>query len=489
MKERDNPGVKKRNNNLSSYIFNPRLLAAIWSGKIIMNLTRVLGRGGTTLPGRIALMVAPQISARLSSQLREGSLIITGTNGKTTTTALINNILRETGYQSTHNQSGSNLSWGVASTLIESASWFGKLHEECAVIEVDEGSLPEVTKAIHPRGIIVTNIFRDQLDRFGEIDHIQKSIKTGMELLPKTSFKAINADDPSLTEIQQQDSKNVIYYGLELEIPAYPFQNTGRDIKACPVCLTVLEYSKLYYAHIGHYYCPSCSYRRPEPEIKLTGYKVTDKNITELELNVTGTTIKINVPLLGIYNLYNILAAVACARGLEIPLNIIAKALQKAVPSFGRMEQLSYEGKDIIMALVKNPVGANEVLRTVLDLKGRINLLIAINDNIADGKDISWLWDVDFEQLLNHQGKINNIIVSGIRAWDMAVRLKYAGLEPAKIAVEENLHKALNLSLQKTEPEGKLFILPNYTAMLDMHKDLNRLGLGKPYWNREVTTK
>jgi len=489
VEEREKPGVNKRNNGLSNYLFNPRLLVAIWSGKIIMKLTRILGRGGTTLPGRIALFFAPQISAGLASQLRKGSLIITGTNGKTTTTALINNILKETGYKCIHNQSGSNLTWGVASTLIESASWLGKLHEDWAVIEVDEGSFPEVTKSVNPRGIVVTNIFRDQLDRFGEIDHIQNSIKKGMELLPESSFKAINADDPSLAGIQPQEQKNIIYYGLELDSPSYPFQNTGRDIKTCPLCLKVLAYNKLYYAHLGHYYCPSCSYRRPEPEIKLTGYQVTSTNSSELKLNVAGKSFKTTVPLLGTYNLYNILAAVACARGLEIPLNIIATALQKAVPSFGRMEQFHYEEKNIIMALVKNPVGTNEVLRTILDQKGKIDLLIAINDNIADGTDISWLWDVDFEQLLKHQERLNNITVSGSRAWDMAVRLKYAGLDPGKIEVEENLHRALHLSLQYTKPNGKLFILPNYTAMLEIHKDLNRLGLGKSYWDREAINK
>ncbi|MFO7951393.1 MAG: MurT ligase domain-containing protein [Bacillota bacterium] len=450
-----------------------------------MSLTRALGRGGTTLPGRLALILAPQILTELSSRLKEGILVITGTNGKTTTTALINNILKEHRINCIHNQSGSNLSWGVASALIEYASWLGKLNQDCAVIEVDEGSFPGVVSNISPRGVTLTNIFRDQLDRFGEIDHIQNSLKEGLEKLPPGSFKAINADDPSLVEIKNDKQKNTVYYGLELDLPSYPFQNSGRDIKTCPLCSKVLKYNKIYFAHLGHFYCPECHYKRPEPAIKLTGCQFTPGNSTQLEISMPHNNITASVSLLGIYNLYNILAAVACAHGLGIPGDIIVKALKKTTPSFGRMEQFALGDKNITMTLIKNPVGTNEVLRTILTREGKINLLIAINDKIADGTDVSWLWDVDFEQLLDHRNKFANIIVSGTRAWEMAVRLKYTGFTPEIIMVEEKLQDAISLALEKSDSESRLFILPNYTAMLEMRRDLNRMGLGQPYWNQE----
>jgi len=465
---------------------NLRTLLSIWAGKTVMNLTRVFGRGGTTLPGRIALKIDPQVSTALSSQLDTGSLIITGTNGKTTTTALINGIFKEAGLKCIHNQSGSNLAWGVASTLIESSSWWGRLHQNCAVLEVDEGSFPDVVRNIKPRGIIATNIFRDQLDRFGEIDHIQNSIKKGIENLPENGFKVINADDPSLAGINPANDKNTLYYGLELELPAYPFQNTGRDIKVCPLCSQILTYDKIYFAHLGHYRCEACKYKRPRPAVKLTDCRNNPENKTTLEISTSDDqTLKLTAPLMGNYNLYNILAAIACALELEIPSKMIIKSLDKAIPSFGRMEPFEYENKNIVMALIKNPVGTNEVLRTVLTQDHSITIIIAINDKIADGTDISWLWDADFEQLHNHSDRLDNVIVSGSRAWDMAVRLKYSGLDTSKIMVEEDPKRAINISLEHTDPGGRIFILPNYTAMLELRQELNRMGMGNPYWSRK----
>ncbi len=486
MREEKRQGVAKKAAAPKHINRNLRTLLSIWVGKTIMSLTRIFGQGGTTLPGRIALKINPQVSAVLSSQLDAGSLIITGTNGKTTTTALINGILKEAGLKCIHNQSGSNLAWGVASTLIESSSWWGRLHQNCAVLEVDEGSFPEVVRNIKPRGIIATNIFRDQLDRFGEIDHIQNSIKKGIENLLENSFKVINADDPSLAGINPANGKNILYYGLELDLPAYPFQNTGRDIKVCPLCSHILTYDKIYFAHLGHYRCEACKYKRPLPAVKLTDCQNDHKNNTTLEISTSDQALKLITPLMGTYNLYNILAAIACALELEIPSKTIIKSLDKAIPSFGRMEPFEYDNKKIVMALIKNPVGTNEVLRTVLTHQdGKVTILIAINDNIADGTDISWLWDADFEQLHNHPDRLDNVIVSGSRAWDMAVRLKYSGLEAGKILVEEEPQHAINKSLEHTDPGGRIFILPNYTAMLELRRELNRMGMGNPYWNRE----
>ncbi len=356
------------------------------------------------------------------------------------------------------------------------------MNKDIAVMEVDEGAFPDVTTNLQPRGIVVTNIFRDQLDRFGEIDSIQALIKKGLNALPAGNFQIINADDPSLASLKSSKKIKRWTYGLEVELPPDDFLNTGRDIKTCPNCSCKLEYAKVFYAHIGHYYCPFCNYGRPEPDVKLTRQKVTDEGITRIEVNLPDQSLELEVPLLGIYNLYNILAAVTCARALNIPARIISEALKKAVPSFGRMERFEKNNKEIIMALIKNPVGANEILRTILNQPGNNNLVIAINDKIADGTDVSWLWDVDFEQLSTATSSFSSIIATGLRAWDMAVRLKYAGFEPEQVQVEEDFGRAVEMALEQTAPNSKLFIIPTYTAMLDIRRHLNKMGLGSPYW-------
>jgi lipid II isoglutaminyl synthase (glutamine-hydrolysing) len=462
--------------------FNLKELSAIWVGKILIIFTRILGRGGTTLPGRTALKIAPFISTTLSNHLNEGAILVTGTNGKTTTAALINNILKAAGYRCIHNQSGSNMAWGVASALIEAATWKGKLTGDFAVLEVDEGALQEVTTNVSPRGIVVTNIFRDQLDRYGEVDRIQETIKRGLNAQPVQGFQVINADDPSLVGIEKPENRQRWTFGLQLNLPDDTFQNTGRDMKTCPRCLHKLSYDKIYFAHLGHFYCPSCQYKRPKPDVALTNQEHNDDGSVTLKIKMNDELFSLDFPLMGTYNLYNLLAALTCAKALAIPFKHIATSLKKAVPSFGRMERFAFKTKTIIMALIKNPVGANEVLRTVLAQEENIYLMVAINDKIADGTDVSWLWDVDFEQLARDPQKISGLLASGLRAWDMAVRLKYAGFPPNRIEVEEITGQAVKKALNEAPDDAKLFILPTYTAMLEIRRSLNKLGLGKPYW-------
>jgi len=459
-----------------------RLLGALWIGKILITLTRRLGKGGTTLPGRVALAVDPELSFKLAARLGRGTLMVTGTNGKTTTASLIDGILEKAGLKCIHNQSGSNMSWGVASTLIENSSLTGRIDGDMAVMEVDEGAFPGIAAALQPRGVVVTNIFRDQLDRFGEIDSIQALIKAGLDTLPPESFQVINADDPSLASLKKNTNASRWTYGLDLELPPDRFENTGQDLKTCPVCFHKLDYTRIYFAHLGHYQCPGCNYRRPEPDVKLTDLKEGASGTSRIRVSLPDQILQLEVPLLGIYNLYNVLAAVTCARALDISSQIISSALKEATPSFGRMERFEKEGREIVMALVKNPVGANEVLRTVLNRTGQINLVVAINDRIADGTDVSWLWDVDFEQLSAVKDRFPAVIASGLRAWDMAVRFKYAGFEPGQVLVEENTGRAIERALEQTAPGGRLFILPTYTAMLEMRGHLNKMGLGSPYW-------
>jgi lipid II isoglutaminyl synthase (glutamine-hydrolysing) len=463
-------------------LFQVKIVAAIVAGKIMIYLTRFLGRGGTTLPGRTALIINPGVTSFLAGQLKAGTLIVTGTNGKTTTSALITGILKARGLRCIHNQSGSNMDWGVTSALAAAATWCGKISADWALMEVDEGAFPNVVQMIRPVGIVATNVFRDQLDRYGEIDQIQDSISRGMANQPEGGFLAINADDPSLVSLAGVEGNKRLTYGLEIEMSADNFQNTGRDLKTCPHCKTELIYNKIYFAHLGHYRCPACSFKRPRPDVRLTNLTAKPDGSDLLEIKAVEETILLTSPLPGTYNLYNLLAALTCALALKIPVSFAAEILENASPSFGRMEVFELDNKKLIIALIKNPVGANEVLRTILARSDHCGLLVAINDKIADGTDVSWLWDVDFEQLAQHREALTTVSVSGLRAWEMAVRFKYAGFNPQQVSIKENTGLALLHALKTTPFGGTLFVLPTYTAMLEIRNHLNRMGIGKKYW-------
>ncbi len=459
-----------------------RNLGGLWLGKIVAAATHVSGKGGTTLPGRAAALLAPGLLPNLAGQLPLGSLVVTGTNGKTTTASILAGIFRQAGYNVLHNRSGANLTWGVASVLVHASSWGGRLTNQLGILESDEGAFPEITGALQPRGAVVTNIFRDQLDRYGEVERIRASIRQGLASLPDGSMVVLNADDPSVAFLQHEKRLRIIYYGLSLHLPAASYLNTGQDLKFCPLCGKQLTYSVIYFAHIGRYRCPSCRFRRPDPDVKLIERTLKDTGKSNIIIAVPGGKIMIQFPLPGIYNLYNAAAATACAIGWGLPRQDIAAGLEEATPSFGRMEQFQIGGRQMVMGLIKNPVGANEVLRTFLEDPGRLQLLIAVSDNYADGTDISWLWDVDFEQLEQARDRVNPITVSGIRAADMAVRLKYAGIDASQILIEANLKTALLRSLEAAGNDIRLYILPTYTAMLQLRKVINQLGAAKPYW-------
>ena len=458
-----------------------KIISSVWLGKAMMALTRLLGRGGTTLPGRAALRLYPGLLPYLAGHLRHGSLLVTGTNGKTTTAALLTGILRKAGYRCIYNQSGSNMAWGVTSSLIGASSWGGKLPGDLAVMEVDEGAFPALVKSLHPRGMVLTNIFSDQLDRYGEIDAIQKAIGKGLEAAGEGSFQVINADDPSLAGIEGGSRGERWYFGLELELAPERSENEAGHSQPCPRCRQKLHYDQRFLAHLGRYRCPACGFKRPAPDVKLVGCS-TRRGATALELLVRGEPLRTLFPLIGTYNLYNALAAATAAAAMGVPAAEIKTGLESAAPSFGRMERLALKGRSVLMALVKNAAGANAVLPTVQEQQPEIHLLAAINDKIADGTDVSWLWDVDFERLAAAAERIKSLTVTGLRAWDLAVRLKYAGLAQETIRVETDLKQALLAALERTPPGATLFVMPNYTAMLALRRLLNTLGARQPYW-------
>ncbi|HHX87794.1 MAG TPA: DUF1727 domain-containing protein, partial [Firmicutes bacterium] len=425
-----------------------------------------------------SLKLAPGILRALAGQATKGNIIITGTNGKTTTAALIAHILKSAGYPVVSNSAGSNLSWGITTSLINASTWGGKLNRRYGVLEVDEGVFPGLAGQLHPAGAVITNIFPDQLDRFGTVDNIQQSIQRGLAAITENCFQVLNADDPFLASLQDNCSHRW-YYGLEMP----PDQNllSGHQIQnyTCPHCRQILHYRQVFLAHLGHYRCPACGFTRPRPEVSLLSYSRTPEGTVTLNLNLKGLREEVHCHLPGSYNVYNLLAGLTAALALDIPVSTIKQALSSFSPANSRLKRLTLRKskQSLVISLMKNAVGADQALEQVLDTNQELSLLIVINDQLADGVDVSWLWNARFEQLADCQERFFTLTVSGTRAWDMAVRLKYAGLDYHRIVVQKNLELALTSTLQATPPGKTVFILPNYTALAGINRAVRRLGI------------
>ncbi len=471
-------------------ILSRRDRCGLWLGKGVRTFSRLGGRDGTTLPGRLAGSLAPGLLRTLAGQVR-CNLVLTGSNGKTTTAFLLATLLRRAGIHVVHNHSGANLPWGIAATLIEASSWGGRLAAGASIMEVDEAFFAQIVREVRPRGALVTNICRDQLDRYGEEESIRNMIGNGLALLPAGAKVLLNADDPEVTGLAAvlnaggagpalpsetapaRKGPRLFFYGLELaRSTTRPAGNTG-EFKACPRCGQRLAYSIVYFAHFGHYACTACSFRRPRPQFRLLRCLRTGKDPSILSIATPGEHLHLTFPLPGLFNLYNALAAVACARTFGVAGKVIESGLASVSSPSGRMEQFLLAGRKVTVGLIKNAAGGNAVLRTILETPERLNLLIAINDRYADGTDISWLWDVDFELLAPARERISTLTVGGRRALETAVRLKYAGIEPSFLMVECNPARALEQSLQG--PAGEpLFLLLSYTAMQELHRIIRR---------------
>lgn len=409
-------------------------------GKLLSAVSRLTGAGaGATWPGEIAINLRQEILKDFSSQLREGIIIVAGTNGKTTTSLMIKKILEDNGKKVIHNGSGANLLNGVVSAFLEKSSLSGKIDADWAVLETDENSLPVVVKYSQSPEIIVVflNLFRDQLDRYGEVDVIAEKWETALAGKDRNLKVIANADDPLVAHLSK--GRKTFYFGVNE--PSYYLKKMehATDSIFCLNCGNRLTYKGLYYSHIGLWHCENCGEKRPEPKLS-----------------------KWESPLPGLYNLYNTLAAVSVARYLKISDSTIENSLKNFAPAFGRQEEFDVEDKKVKIFLSKNPAGFNESLRTILRL-GAKNILFVLNDRIPDGRDVSWIWDVDFENM----SKDIKLFVTGDRIFDMALRIKYAGL---KAKVEPNLGLAIEAGLMETTQNGTLYILPTYSAMLEVRE-------------------
>lgn len=448
---------------------------AIAAGKLSAHLIRLLNAGSaTSLPGKTALRIDPGTLARLGRQIRQKTVAISGTNGKSTTAGLLSAFIEAAGHPLVHNQLGANMVPGITAALVGKASWTGRLDADYGVLEVDEASLPAFSKAVKQDVTIVTNLFRDQLDRYGELDTTARLIRQGIE--QSGGALVLNADDPMVAAIGRGfPTERVFYYGVNrVDYPANiaPDFPVGfpREVTDCPVCQAPLNYSATLYGHLGHYACPNCDFRRPTPNLEAEHIQIgpTESRIT---LRTVSPETLLSEPLTlhlpGLFNAYNLLAAAAGALWVGLPATALAKGVSSYHSLFGRAEKKQIDGKDVLILLIKNPVGAGEVLKVaVADPQAR--LVIMINDNYADGRDVSWLWDAPFELLAGSMQR--PIIVSGSRAHDMAVRLKYAGVPESRIDIQPDIHQAFRQGLQTTQPTETLYVLPTYTALLDLSR-------------------
>lgn len=451
-----------------------RKTTAVWAGKATGILSRITRRGGgTTLPGDVARAIDPHVLTKLSQDLAKGSIVITGTNGKTTTARLISWLLEGAGSEVVANRAGANLIFGATAAAVNRAGPDGKLRADWGVFEIDEASLPKAIEEIQPKATIVLNLFRDQLDRYGELETIAKRIEKALSALPDGATAILNADDPRVAEIGLGLPRKPLWYGLDDTSVAAKELPHAADARTCPKCGASLNFEAVYVGHDGVYSCPNGDFARPKPDITATN--ITLDGFDSLAATIAGT--RIEMPLGGLYNCYNVLAAFAAAQNIGLKPSYIAERLRTFRAAFGRQERIDFRGRHLILVLSKNPAGFNETVRTAVDLaKGR-NFVVGLNDRKADGTDVSWIWDVDFEQL---KDRAQLVIPSGGRAHDLGVRLKYAGVKAEEPQTDPG--KALDLLIKLTMEGDTVHLLCTYTAMLDLRAELVRRGWASPYW-------
>lgn len=426
--------------------------------------SRRAGRGGTSLPGKLLLRLEPDAIARLSRDL-DRSAVISATNGKTTTAAMVAAILERGGARLVSNRAGANMAGGVAGALLAGDG-------DTGLFEVDEFWLDRIVPALRPSALLLANLFRDQLDRYGELDAIADRWAA---LVARGAAQALvlNADDPLVADLGR-DRANVTYFGVEDPSLALGGLQHASDSTHCRRCGAPYHYDLVFLGHLGHYRCPTCDAARPEPHVAATQVVLDGVRAARLTLRTPTGEHVVHLPLPGLYNVYNALAAAALGLALGASAADVVAGLEAVAPAFGRAESVVVGGRDVSIMLVKNPAGANEVLRTLALEDGEHDLLAVLNDRIADGRDVSWIWDADFEALAP---RLRRAVCSGTRAPEMALRLKYAGLATDRIAVVDELPRALDVAVAGGAPAERLFALPTYTAMLELREELVRRGI------------
>lgn len=455
-------------------------LIANAAGKITREGLRATGRGATALPGLIALTVDPNFIGALSAELAHGVACVSGTNGKTTTARMLADISRTAGWDPIHNRSGSNLDRGVAAALLAHTTWSAEPQGNFGLFEIDEASLPSAVGHLRPRVVVVTNLFRDQMDRYFELDALAKKISEALAGLPADTTLVLNADDPLVATLALGRDARTIFFGVDDPDVGGVVPQTISDATRCPRCKEPLRYSRVVLAHVGEWSCPACGLARPPRDVSAKKV-VLGPNGSEIALAglVGGVFEAVRVPIPGLYNAYNALAALAAARALDLGLADAIRALGNFRPAFGRLEAIEHRGRTLRFILVKNPAGFNAAIGALLETGRTPRLLAALSDRDADGRDVSWVWDADFEALAP---SVEHAVVTGLRSRDLALRFKYAGLADERMEVVDDWAPAIDRATALAPEGGEVVVLATYTAMQSLRAVLARAGATVPFW-------
>ncbi len=445
-----------------------RLTSAVLFGKVVdFSIKRLGSTGATSAPGYYALKIDPLLVKKISRRV-DRSILVTGTNGKTTTARLISALFNEE--KALHNREGSNLLRGIASVLVKNLGILRHKNISTAIWETDEAAIGDILNQVEPDIVIVTNLFRDQLDRYGEVNALYKKIRLALTDTPKKPILVLNANDPNVASLGHGYREKVIYFGLDKY--SNPTAGGVPDAVFCPICGNKLKYLQIFYSHIGNYSCLKCSFKTPQIDVLIN-------DSADLSLRTGGKDFKVKTNLEGLYNHYNIASALGVwmASGYQLEDEEIKK-IEGVKAVFGRQEEFVLKnGRKVKIILVKNPTAFNQVLATI----GTGDLAIILNDNYADGRDVSWIWDI---QIDNSKYKDRKFFVAGSRSWDMANRLKYAGISMDKIVVQKSIQELLkSAESDKSNIESTLYILPTYTALLQLKRRLSKGKYTSKFWH------
>ncbi len=452
-----------------------RLALEASAARLVGRLSRAAGRGGgTTLPGKLVWKLDPGALDALAARLSQGVAVVSATNGKTTTTAMASSILAPQ-RRLAWNNSGANLASGVTSTLL------AENDAELGLLEVDEFVLPEVMRRTRPRVVCLGNLFRDQLDRYGELEHIAERWRDAVSGLDSGATLVANADDPLVGALADGREKALLF-GVDDPRRARSNLQHASDSKYCIRCGHPYRYDAAYVGHLGAYRCDSCGHARPALDVAARDIEPRGLDGVSFSLHTPDGEARVRLAVPGLYNVYNALAAASLASALGVALDDVVGGLDVFRAAFGRFERFTVGDRGFLLLLVKNPAGANEALRTLEEGGVSPTLVVALNDRIADGRDVSWIWDVDFEPVLE---RADRIVVSGERAAELALRFTYAGFPRERLELVPDLGAALDRGLELTPVGGELAVLPTYTAMLELRAIATARGLTRPYWEQD----
>jgi lipid II isoglutaminyl synthase (glutamine-hydrolysing) len=461
-----------------------RLAVALAAGKATSTAAKVLrAGGGTSFPGSVARRIDPRVLKKVAAASAARKVIVTGSNGKTTTCRMLAALAHTGGLKVTQNRSGSNLRQGVISAAVRGTDLRGRMDAQLFLLEVDEGAVRLVAPDLQPDTFLVTNIFRDQLDRFGELYSMAKGLEDAIEALPASATVVLNGDDPLVASFAPAARAGRLYFGIQADTAGTQVPEHAADTIRCVRCQHPLTYRVVHFSHLGDYQCLECGNARPRLDVAVTAIRPSPAAGSEITVETPAGTVSLQVPLPGLHNVYNAAAALAAAAALSLPRPLDPAEAQHAMsglrPAFGRLEEIQAGERQVMLAFVKNPTSYNATMREVLQRPGRKHVLAAHSNTVVDGEDFAWLWDVDLELLVP---QLESLTIGGTRAEEVALRFKYAGADPAAMQVLPDRSTALDTALTGTPPGESLYIFAGYTPMRELRSIMQRRSWVAPFW-------